>query len=249
MSVPESFTRALAELWVRDRIDVDEPLALAGDVVTLFANGGDDARAATALLTRSGVRAQWNDRLRRDRARALAARIQPLVAEPMLDVLAGDGSVCDALRALGVGALTATERTGDYAAYGASWPAQVPFTPFSDSMDLSQFNASTALISTVLHHENDPRRLLDALARAPIARWIVVENCVTAEYSRAFHEFADRFFNTCLNEIGIHCGEEHRTLDDWSRQLELYGAVTVVADSFPVPGIPFPYSLLVVQRQ
>lgn len=247
MKVEEAFARALAELWARDGIEVAEPLALAGAVATTFAAG--DERAAAALLDRSGVRAQWNRVLCRDRSRELAARIHPHVAEPLLDVLAGDGSVCEALSALGVDRMAATERSSDYEEYGESrLPPRVHFEPFSDDLDLGQFKASTALLSAVLHHEPVPLHLLDALARAPIPRWIVIENCVTRKYSPDFHAFADRFFNTCLNDIGIHCGDQHRTLDEWVGVLQAYGSVTVVTDAFEVPGIPFPYSLLVVRR-
>jgi hypothetical protein len=247
MLVKEEFSKALEELWARDSILVDDAAALATTISSSFAAGGDSARAAADLLMRSGVRAQWNDVLRRDRAAVLAKRIRPHVIEPMLDVLAGDGSVCCALADLGVGSLAATERSGDYAE-DPHLPPCVEFKPFTDDLDLGQFNASTALLSTVLHHEPDPIRLLEALAKANIGRWIVVENCVTPQFSRPFHQFADRFFNNCLNEFGVHCVEQHRTLDEWADLLKSYGTVTIVDDAFTVPGIPFPYSLLTVTR-
>jgi hypothetical protein len=247
MPVEEEFSRALAQLWMRDGIVVDDALALATTVTAMFADGADGQRAAAALLKESGIRAQWNLTLSRDRARALASRIRPLTTEPLLDLLSGDGSICEALSELGVARLSATERSHDYAGYGDSrLPGHVQFEPFSIDLDLSRFNASTALVSTVLHHEPEPIRLLDSLARSGIPRWIVIENCITAEFTGPFHEFADRFFNTCLNDIGIHCGQEHRSLTEWSDLLKTYGTVTVVADSFSVPGIPFPYSILVV---
>jgi len=245
--VSQAFGRALAELWGRDGIVVEEPAALAGAVAASFAAGEEGAKTAADLLVRSGVRARWNDVLRQDRSRALAARIRPLIAGRLLDVLSGDGSICRALSDLGVGALSATERSGDYTE--SVLPAHVPFVAFSDDLDLAQFNASTALLSTVLHHEPDPVRLLEALAQAGIPRWIVVENCVTPQFSRRFHKLADRFFNTCLNECGIHCVDQHRTLDEWANLLSRFGRVSVVDESFTVPGIPFPYSLLVVGRE
>ena len=245
MSVERAFGKALADLWTRDGIAVDEPLTTARAVAAAFAAGDDGTRAAAALLTRSGVRAQWNRVLRYDRARALASRIHPLGSEPLLDVLAGDGSVCEALSQMGIRRLSATERVGQYAQ--PRFPRHVRFEPFSDSLDLAQFRASTALVSAVLHHEPVPSRLLDALADAGLSRWLIVENCVTPTFTRAFHEFADRFFNTCLNDVGVHCGTEHRTLDQWVALLTSYGEVTVAADYFDVPGIPFPYSLLVVR--
>lgn len=250
MPVAEAFGQALAELWMRDGISVDEPVALANAVAATFAEGDEGAKAAATLLARSGVRAQWNRVLRHDRARALASRVHPLVVEPVVDVLCGDGSVCEALSELGVSRLAATERGGEYDAYGQSrLPTHVHFQPFADDLDLAQFNASTALVSAVLHHERRPVHLLDALARAGIPQWIVIENCVSARFPRAFHELADRFFNTCLNDIGIHCGDEHRTRDQWVDLLHGYGDVTVVADAFDVPGIPFDYTLMVVRRR
>jgi len=244
MSAQDTFGCALAELWARDGIVVDDSEALAHRVATLCASGDDGVKAASELLTRSGVRARWNETLRHDRAIALASRIRPLVAEPLLDVLAGDGSICHALSALGVSAMAATERCGDYET--SLLPSHVAFRPFADDFDLSPFEASTALVSAVLHHEPDPVRLLCALAQAAIPRWIVVENCVTAAFSRPFHQLADRFFNTCLNQFGIPCADQHRTLNEWVDLLAGYGTVVVMEEDFVVPGIPFPYSLLVV---
>ena len=244
-SVPRAFGRAMAELWARDGIGVEEPGAIAETVAVSFAAGEDRARSASDLLIRSGIRARWNDVLRHRRAAALAERIRPFVAEPLLDVLAGDGSICGALADRGVARLTATERAGAYAE--SSLPPAIAFQPFADDLDFAQFGASTALLSTVLHHEPDPIRLLDTLARAAIPRWIVVENCVTEEYSRTFHQFADRFFNSCLNDFDVACVEQHRTLVEWSELLARYGRVTIADESFTVPGIPFPYSLLIVR--
>ena len=243
--VEHAFSRALAQLWARDGIVVGG--LLADSVAASLAAGDEGLKAASALLIHSGVRAQWNQTLRRDRARALAARIRPLITEPLIDVLAGDGSVSRALSALGVAALSATERCGDYAE--SLLPPDISFQPFVDDLDLTQFRASTALLSVVLHHEPDPVRLLDALDRAAIPRWIVVENCITAEFSRPFHRLADRFFNACLNEFGVPCGDQHRTLDEWVDLLAVYGAVDVVDEAFTVPGIPFPYTLIVVSRE
>ena len=245
MTAEENFGRALAALWTRDGIEVDDPRGLATAVAAAFADANGGAAAAAVLMDSAGVRAQWNRVLREGRARALAARIHPLVAEPLLDLLSGDGSVCEALAASGIASMSATERSGDYAEWRL--PPHVRFEPFVDGLDLSQFSASTALVSAVLHHEPDPTRLLDALAAARIPRWVIVENCVTPAFTRPFHELVDRFFNTCLNEFGVHCGNEHRTLDEWVALLGRYGEVTIATDYFAIPGIPFPYSLLVVR--
>jgi hypothetical protein len=246
MALPERFGRALVQLWARDGIVADDREGLARMVANAFASGDDGVRAASQMLARSGVAAQWNAILRRDRASALAARIRPLLDGTLLDVLAGDGSVCRALSDLGVAGLSATERTGDYVE--SVLPSHVTFKPFPRTLDLTEFDASTGLLSAVLHHEPDPVALLDALARTNIQRWIVVENCVTPEFSRPFHEFADRFFNTCLNQFGVHCVEQHRTLDEWTTLLSAYGTVSVVERDFTAPGIPFPYSLLLIGR-
>lgn len=242
----DAFGRALAQLWRRDDIGGDDAAAFAGVVAMDFAEGGRRADLAAARLIDSGIRARWNAVLRYGRATALAGRIRPLVDGPLVDILAGDGSVLAALSDLGVGELSATERISDY---GDSFlPAHVRFCPFTDDLDLNQFGASTALLSTVLHHEPDPARLLDSLARTSISTWIVVENCVTPEFTRPFHRFADEFFNRCLNQFGLDCVDEHRTLAEWADWLATYGAVEVVDPEFTVPGIPFPYSTLVVRR-
>ena len=241
----EDFGRALAELWARDGIVADGRDALAQSVAASFASGNEGIKAATEMLGHSSVRAQWNAILRRERAAALAERIRPLVSGVLVDVLSGDGSVCRALSDLGVGPLSATERIGDYPE--SVLPGHVSFRPFDDNLDLAEFGASTALVSTVLHHERDPRRLLDALTSIP--RWIVVENCVTPRFSREFHRWTDVFFNACLNEFGVGCVEQHRTLDEWTQLLASYGTVSIIDEAFTVPGIPFPYSLLVVTRQ
>lgn len=247
MSAHQAFARSVAQLWARDGIAGEEAASLADSVTAAFALGGASVRVASEMLSRSGVRDKWNDVLRHDRAAALAAKIAPFATGPVLDVLSGDGSVCRALAELGVTGLAATERIGGYAE--SVLPPSVPFVPFSDDLDLGQFHARTAVISAVLHHEADPVRLLDSVARANIPRWVVIENCVTAECSRDFHQFADMFFNNCLNDFDVHCGDEHRALDEWTDLLSRYGNVEIVEDFFSAPGIPFPYSLLVVTTQ
>lgn len=246
MSEHRALAEALAQLWSRDGIVVDEPVALASNITALFAAGGGDARAASELLGRSGVRSQWNHILRHDRAAALAARVRPLVTEPLLDVLCGDGSVSAALSDLGVAKILATERSGEYAE--SILPPRVSFQEFDVNFDPSRLDASTALLSAVLHHEPDPAQLLDAIAQTTTRRWIVIENCVTPEFSRAFHQLADRFFNTCLNDFGVYCGDQHRTLAEWTDLLALYGTVSIADEMFSVPGIPFPYSIFIVSR-
>jgi len=245
-SVITAFAQSLAQLWARDGIASGDVSSLALTVTESFAAGEDGVLAASALMAQSGVRDRWNETLRHDRADALARRIIPLLDGSVLDVLSGDGSVCRALSAIGIATLSATERIGDY---GESvLPSHVDFHPFTTDLNFSQFGASTALLSAVLHHETNPAHLLDALAAADIPRWIVIENCVTAQFSRSFHQFADQFFNTCLNECGIDCVEQHRTLDEWTDLLSAYGTTCVIESDFAVPGIPFPYSLLVVDR-
>jgi hypothetical protein len=244
--VPSSFARALAVLWARDGIHVENAASLAETIATAFSSGREGVRRASDLLDESGVRARWNDVLRQQRAAALAARIRPLIRGRLLDVLSGDGSVCRALADLGVADIAATERAGDYSQ--ASLPGNATFAPFTDALDLSTFGADTALLSAVLHHEPDPIRLLNRLAHAGIARWIVVENCVTPEFSQPFHRFADEFFNSCLNEFGVSCVDQHRTLEEWTEVLSHFGAVTVIDPACATPGIPFPYAFLVVDR-
>lgn len=246
LPVAHDFARAMQHVWMRDGIVATDACDIAAAVATSFAAGGAGARSASQLLQSTGIRPRWNAILRDERAAVLAGRIRPLVHGRLLDVLSGDGSICRALTALDLTDLAATERRGHYP--DSHLPTGVDFHAFEEDADLSHARASTALLSTVLHHERDPLRLLDALASTPIRRWIVIENCVTPEFSPAFHRFADQFFNHCLNEFGSDCVEQHRTLDEWSAVLTRYGAVSIVDAAFTVPGIPFPYSLMVVNR-
>lgn len=77
MSLADDFGHALAELWIRDGLNISNPHGLAAEVATRFARGGDDAQSAARLLEQSGVRAQWNRVFRDERAQAVAARRRP----------------------------------------------------------------------------------------------------------------------------------------------------------------------------
>jgi hypothetical protein len=100
----------------------------------------------------------------------------------------------------------------------------------------------------VLHHEPDPVGLLDQLAGLRCRRWVVVENCLDEDNTEEFHLFVDRFFNECLNRFNVPCVPQHRTVDGWHALLSRYGSVNAGPTKVDVPGIPFPYELLVVTR-
>jgi len=240
------FEQRMLDIWSRGAFDLADPVGTARLVRLLLGREGFGPTAP--VLAESGVRAEWNRVFAEQRSEFVASWLAGHLTGPVLDVLGGDFTVLRALlrHGLDAGSVTGCERS---TAYETDW-SRLPFPVHDVPADvrLPEGEYGSALLCTVLHHEPEVRRLLDAVARTGAERWVVVENCLDAENSEEFHLYVDEFFNRCLNTFDVPCVAEHRTAEEWRTLLGGYGEVTVEESRTDVPGMPFPYTLFVVER-
>jgi hypothetical protein len=176
----------------------------------------------------------------------MAEWLHPHVEGVIVDVFAGDLSVACALNRTAANRVIAVERTS----LQASSPAGdgVILHAFRDFNDLSGVKGDTAILVTALHHERDPDAVLVALAAGSTRRWLVVENCIDAEFDASFHLAADTFFNKCLNRTELYCGHQHRTVLEWRERLRVFGQIVTEETRTAMPGVFLPHTLFVLAR-
>lgn len=240
------FEERMCDIWRRGRFKLDDPAGTCRRVRVLLETEGFGS--ASAELAQSGARENWNRVFAEVRSQFLADWLLPHLQGQVLDVLGGDFTVLRALVAQGLPAAKAVgcERRN---AYDVDWPA-MPFAvhDFDLGRGLPAASADTYLVCTVLHHEPDLDAFLATLDRGGARRWVVVENCVDDANSEEFHLYVDEFFNKCLNSFDVPCVPQHRTAQTWRNLLGAYGQVTHTETRGDVPGMPFPYTLFVIDR-
>lgn len=239
------FEREVAGILTRDELH-DDAWGAAALLRLLIETEGIESPAARAMLRESGIRDRWNHGFAVDRASAVTEWLHGWIPDEgrVLDLLAGDCRLTARLaERLGRGIL-GVDRAGCYADV-VSHPL-VEYRDVAEGAELPR--AATVLLCAVLHHEEDPARLRDLALTSRASRYVVVENCVDERFGGDFHLLMDLFYNRCLNDFGSACTREHRTLDEWSELLAPLGEL-VHRDELPVvPGLPFPYQLMVFER-
>jgi hypothetical protein len=246
--VVKLFERRVRDLWSRDGLRIRDLEGIACALSMWLAEEGPASPTGSEVLKRTGVRSEWNRVLARQRSEALAGWIGPYLEPPVLDVLGGDFMVLLALvnNGLDASACIGCERRS---AYETDWDdLAFPVYDVPEPLELPSRYYRTALVSTVLHHEPDVQRLLEALAAGPAERWVVIENACDADNSEPFHLFVDEFFNRCLNTFDVPCVPQHRTVAQWCEILGNYGQASFAGVMEDVPGIPFPYQMFIVDR-
>lgn len=242
------FQRRIRDVWERDGFRMRNPEDVISLLGLFLTAEGPSSPNGARLLEMSGGRREWNRVFATDRPKALAHWAGPYLMPPVLDVLGGEFTVLKALASDSqpAGAFIGCERPS---AYDTNWSGlPFPVYPVPDPVALPRVQYRTAFVSTVLHHEPDPERLLAALAAGPAERWVVIENAVDTENSEDFHLFVDVFFNSCLNKFDVPCVAQHRSVAEWQELLGKYGRVTLAKVMRQVPGMPFPYQMFVVDR-
>jgi hypothetical protein len=242
------FERDVAALLARDGLTGD-PAGAAGLLRVLITAEGVASPSARAILADSGIRDRWNDSFATGRACAVAEWVAPWLAGSgrVLDLLAGDCLLTGRIAEAANSRITATERLDHY--------SRIAPHPAVDLVDhrlvesgARALRGDTVLMCAVLHHEDNPAALRDLATATEARRFVVVENCVDDDYGPDFHLLMDLFYIRCLNEFGSSCTREHRTVAQWQEFLRGFGDLVHVDTKYPVPGLPFPYQLLVFQR-
>ncbi|HZM75047.1 MAG TPA: hypothetical protein VFC19_04935 [Candidatus Limnocylindrales bacterium] len=240
------FEQRMRDIWRRDRFVLDDPTGTCRRIRVLLECEGFGS--AATLLAKSGAREDWNRVFAEERSQFIADWLLPYLEGQVLDVLGGDFTV---LRALVAKGLSATQTVGCERrnAYAVDWSAlPFPVRDFDLSLGLPIGFVDTYLICTVLHHEPDLDAFFAILDRGSACRWVVVENCVDDANSEAFHLYVDEFFNKCLNSFDVPCVPQHRTAESWRDLLGAFGRVIHTETRSDVPGMPFPYTLFVIDR-
>ncbi|WP_330334618.1 hypothetical protein OHS33_35880 [Streptomyces sp. NBC_00536] len=244
--VLDTFQERLVDIWARDGFGLADPAGTAGRIRRLL--DGPGFEPAARALEDLGIRTTWNKVFAERRAAFLADWLAPHVHGRVLDVLGGDFTVLRALLGTGLAArdVVGCERAR---AYSTDW-STLPFPVLDLGPDLAlpagEFD--TFLICTVLHHEPRTEEFLASVARRGARRWVVVENCLDPANDEEFHFYVDEFFNRCLNTFDVPCVHQHRTADQWRELLSGYGTVVHEETRANVPGMPFPYTLMVLDR-
>lgn len=186
------------------------------------------------------VRDTWNNILDNERSATLGAIILPYCRGRTADLLSGTGSVTRWLSEFGGIDVVAYERLSQYQRF------QFP------TIDISRLSSQhgqyeTVLAIAVLHHEASPAQFMQNICSIGAKRAIIVENCLVPEWPQDAHDYMDSFFNLSLNQFGIDCPGEHQSEVVWIDFLSKFGEVSKSEYLPPIPGIPFPYHLFVVE--
>jgi hypothetical protein len=247
-AVYDHFEHAVGRLLERDRLAAD-PAGTSFLLRHLIEVEGVSSPSARDLLRTSGIRRRWNGTFAVDRAELLANWLKPHVARAgrVVDVLAGDCLLTGRLADAAGMELLAVERYDHYPAISAH--PLVELVPYERlELDPEAVTADTVLLVAVLHHESRPTELRDLVLRTGARRFVVVENCVDSDNDSDFHLLMDLFYNRCLNDFGSECTREHRTTEQWRELLAGFGELVHFDELRAVPGLPFPYQLMVFER-
>jgi len=247
-AVFDHFERAVARTLERDGLALD-PEGTSCLLRHLIEAEGVDSPSGRSLLRTSGIRQRWNDVFAVSRAEMLAHWLEPWVthAGRVLDLLAGDCLLTGRLADTAGIRIAAVERLDHYPLITRH--SAVELIPYERlEANPGAVGADTVLLAAVLHHENRPTSLRDVALRTGAHRFIVVENCLDSDNDPDFHLLMDLFYNRCLNDFGSACTREHRTPDGWRQLLVSFGTLLHFDELPTVPGLPFPYQLMVFQR-
>jgi SAM-dependent methyltransferase len=164
--------------------------------------------------------------------RALAGRRKAAWIEPhvggrrILDVGGGEGHVARALSREGRHVVVVDPFAGTSSA-GAAVRAHGERLPFEDGA------ADTVVLSFVLHHAEDPDRVLVEALRVARGNVVVLESVYRGRIERGLLEMVDRWVNAGRSDWG---GDErglrvaYRTSADWEAAAERAGGIVEVSD-------------------
>ena len=198
------------------------------------------------LFTNAGVRDRWGHALANARAVHLANSLLPLLeGKRILDLLCGDGAVGVNFESTSGREVLLVERPGQRGVVPRPWLGRVrDFDSFSRSREPSV--CDTSVLSTVLHHEEEPMSLLELAAFSSTRRIVIIENCIEEQYDAEYHLLVDAIFNRSLYQTDLLWPGQHRTAEDWIAMCSNFGSAKIAGHLTAVPGIPLPHTLIVV---
>jgi hypothetical protein len=224
-----------------------ESAELADSVVKLLVEKGPSGYTEIHdFLATSGVQNRWNGVFYHCRSAALAQWVLPHVRGSLIDVLCGSGRIGGILSDLGV-PTSLSERSLVRDSYPVVESAQLWLDHDTLADEATPCSYDTVLLSTALHHDPDPERLLELGLKLASSRLIIVENCVETDLSPEMHIFVDDFFNYCLNKTPLPCPAQHRSVDEWSSLLKDRARLVFSDRRNSLPGIPLSHHLLVAE--
>ena len=184
------------------------------------------------------------DRIREslsDRSRVIHGQIaQYLAAGSLLDIGAGDGAIGAAFRDGG-----REVQLIDVVDYNRT---DLPFRQYDGmTIPFSDKRFDYAFLIVVLHHCEDPLRILREAMRVTRKRLIVIESVYLNEPNRRFNMFFDWFYNRVLHE-GVPIPFNFNSPEGWEHifrreGLELVASVDIGLDQVTVPEYHWLYAL------
>ena len=177
----------------------------------------------------------------KERAGMIVRQVSPFVgAGSLLDVGCGDGRIAEAF----AGGQRKIQLT-DVVNYNQT---QLPFTLYDGfSLPFSSKSYDTCFLITVLHHCDDPLRVLREAIRVTRKRIIINESVYLNEVNRRFNMFFDWFYNRVLHDnVNVPCnfnspeGWEHLFRDEG---LSVVSSQDIGLDQVTVPEYHWLYVL------
>lgn len=199
----------------------------------------------TNWLRDSGSKDKWNHIFETQRSDYLGRwSIEHIAGDEILDYLCGNGKLGKFYEANGAD-VTYVERASTYTLETEQFGDK--FVDF-ENFEVVENSFDTVVLSTVLHHEADYKKLLGNASLMARRRVIVIENCITDIFDDNFQVTIDLFFNQCLNDTLLENPFSHKSGQEWIWLAKEYGLNLSSHLTVPrVPGIPMQHDMLVFE--
>ncbi len=211
--VVEQVKELLTNLFRHLEIEDTEARELIAHVVEIGEKSKDDVELESslkALIRDAGLNERVQEKLV-DRAEKIYSQISDfVVGKSAYDIGAGDGKVGKAIQ----------ERQGrdvilvDVIDYNQT---DLPLETYNGAeLPMADKSADTSLLLTVLHHCDEPEKVLDETIRItkPDGRIILIESVYTSEQDRKLQTFLDWFYNRVLHD-GVNCPYNFNSPEGW----------------------------------
>ncbi|OGH88349.1 MAG: hypothetical protein A3J93_04825 [Candidatus Magasanikbacteria bacterium RIFOXYC2_FULL_42_28] len=228
----------LIDLFDHLGLDDDKSQDLVEQIIKIGEEAPDDVQLETSLkllLSEAGLNEKIAEKLI-DRAEKIFGQIKDfVVGDVVYDVGAGDGKVGEAIH----------DRQGkevillDVIDYNKT---DLPLVEYNGTeLPRPDNSADTTLLLTVLHHCDEPEKVLDEAIRVTDdnGNIILIESVYTSEQDRKLQTFLDWFYNRVLHDK-VNCPYNFNSPDGWrkvfaEKGLELVDCTDLGRDQKTVP--------------